>query len=855
MISFLLWYIIITLAGWLAFPLAYRFLPKLADRGYSLTRALGWLVWGYFFWIGASFKLLQNDIGGLLIAACILAGLSFWALQNGRFTEIKGWVSEHKRYLITVELVFLAAFAVWALVRSMDSNIDGTEKPMELAFLNAILRSPSFPPHDPWLSGYAISYYYFGYVLVSILIRLSASGVGVGFNLALALLFGLTAAGAYGLVYNLLALRHKHAARPRLSLPLLGPFFVLVASNLEGVLEFIHARGITWSQSGGTWTSPFFKWLGILEIDQPPALPFSWNPNRPGGVLYWRASRVLADYSLNGGFREVIDEFPFFSYLLGDLHPHVLAMPFAMLMIGLALNVYLERGENSFEVFGFKIPFSRPAFWMAALLLGGLAFLNTWDFPIYVALVAAAYTLSRIQTSGWAWARLGDFIGLGLALGVCGAVLYLPFYVGFASQAGGPLPSLVFFTRGAQFWVMFAPLALPLLALLVYWLFKRGADRSKLVKAGIAANAIVAFLWLTSDLYAVLISKLPDLGTLFLQGVMGADPKTSIWSAISCSLVGCVRPDIGYYPGRLTAPGTWISLTVLIGLALGLIFTTHRKPNVELEQTQTELPVAAEDHPSTSLSMGFWLILVLGGAMLVLVPEFFYLRDQFGYRMNTIFKFYYQAWLLWGIGAAFACAVLIEELRGAWAWVNRAALLVLCVAALAYPLLALRDVTNNFNPGKLSLDGNAYLSVYDPDAEAAIQFLIKAPSGTLAEADGMSYHPETDRMSTHSGDPTVLGWTGHELQWRGGDAEMLGRPEDLQTLYQSTTWEQADGVLIKYGIRYVIVGPIERQKYHLNERKFQTNLSVAYQNNSYTIYQVPEFTPNISTAGQTVGEK
>jgi uncharacterized membrane protein len=107
--------------------------------------------------------------------------------------------------VLTAEVLFLAAFGFLALVRAGDPAILGTEKPMEMAFINAILRSPTFPPNDPWLSGYSISYYYFGYVMVAMLIRLAGVEPGVGFNLAIASWFALTALASYGVVYSLLS--------------------------------------------------------------------------------------------------------------------------------------------------------------------------------------------------------------------------------------------------------------------------------------------------------------------------------------------------------------------------------------------------------------------------------------------------------------------------------------------------------------------------------------------------------------------------------------------------------------------------------------------------------------------------
>src|SRR5271157_4902337 len=204
-LAFVSWYVIITLLGWLTFPLAYFLFPALADRGYSLSRAAGLLIWSYVFWIFTSLGLTQNNIGGILFALLILIGLSAWVITN-RKLEIANWLRTNLRIVITVEVLFLIAFAFLAFLRAGNPELDGTERPMELMFINAILRSPTFPPHDSWLSGYAISYYYFGYVMTAMLAKLAGLTGNVAHNLMTSLIFALAAIGAYGILYNLLAI-------------------------------------------------------------------------------------------------------------------------------------------------------------------------------------------------------------------------------------------------------------------------------------------------------------------------------------------------------------------------------------------------------------------------------------------------------------------------------------------------------------------------------------------------------------------------------------------------------------------------------------------------------------------------
>ena len=345
MIPFLLWYLLTTLLGLIAFPIVFRLLPALADRGYGVSRAFGLLTWAFGYWLLGTLGLLENNTGSLIVMLAALAALSVWAWQRTGADLIRDWLRQNRRLLITGEVLFLAAFAAWALVRSANPEIVATEKPMELAFINAILQSPSFPPQDPWLAGYAISYYYFGFVMTAMLSMGTGVATGTGFNLAIALIFALSSLGAYSLVYNLLALRKarvESAAAIGLHpfYALFGPLFLVLLSNAEGFLELLHSRGLFW-QTGpdGTPSSSFWSWLAIKNLTEAPSATAAGTPSR--FWWWWRASRVVGDTNFSGGEIEVIDEFPFFSFLLADLHPHVLAIPFALLAVALALNLFL----------------------------------------------------------------------------------------------------------------------------------------------------------------------------------------------------------------------------------------------------------------------------------------------------------------------------------------------------------------------------------------------------------------------------------------------------------------------------------------------------------------------------------
>lgn len=854
MIDALIWYLIVSAAGWLVLPLAQRLFRFLPDRGYTLSRPLAMILWGYLFWLLTYLHILQNDTGGVLLALIMVAGVSL-AAGRTKLKDLWIWIKEHRKVVIITEVLFLLAFALWAFVRAANPEVNYTEKPMELGFLNGIMRSPGFPPNDPWLSGYAISYYYFGYIMVAMLVHLSGTATNIAFNLAVAMWFALTAVAAYGIVYNLLAKRNSSDEKLNsgwaASWALLAPLFILIVSNLSGFLDVLHARGLFWQAGAdGQLESTFWTWLNIRDINVPPPQPYSWMPHR-GGWMWWMGSRVVQDFSATGAVQEIIDEFPFFSYLLADLHPHVLGMPFVILAIGLALNLGY-RGLME-KIRGIEIAASLKSFdfWPTVIILGGLAFLNTWDFPIYVALTAAVYVWLRTVQNGWNRQRLVEFIKLGLLLGIAGVLLYLPFYIGFSSQAGGLLPSLAFHTRGVYFLVMFLPLLLPI----GVWLVNRMAGREKRqdLKTGLKVGAgLVAALWIMMIGLAGLFqagdmvgsswqyssnATLQGLGSRMVQGLGEFFGKQG-GSGIELLKVSMQR--------RLTDPITWLILLGIVALGWGYLSYSRNKREPSPESNDI-------DHVESNLARssvvrideGFVALLILVGAGLTLVPEFFYLQDGFGTRINTIFKFYFQAWIVWGLAAAYTSAVLWNKLRGAGKALFRISWSLMLIAALVYPVIMIYAKTGI--PGKpldaLTLDGKQYLQQFNPDEWSAFEWLNTAPPGVVAETVGVQYNPDTSRVSTHTGLQTVLGWQGHEWQWRGGVEEMGSRAGDIDLLYSTNSWEEAFQICARYNIRYIYIGPVERVNYRISERKFQTNLPVVFQNNSVTIYEVPGYNP------------
>jgi YYY domain-containing protein len=840
MAAFLTWYILLTLLGWLTFPLVFTLFPALADRGYTLSRAAGLLIWGYVFWLFASLGIAQNDTGGILLALAVIAGLGAFSIFNrqsaivNRKSQLVDFLKSNLSLILTTEILFLAAFAFLAIVRAANPELNGTERPMELAFINGILRSPTFPPQDPWLSGYAISYYYFGYVMTAMLARLSGIPGSLAHNLMTSLIFALGAVGSYGILYNLLgnadhrlqttddnATLHRPPSTVH-GLALLAPLFLLLVSNFEALLEVFHRLGLFWTKSAvGQYTSAFWTWLDMKELSSPPLEPFQLMPDRY--LWWWRASRVLQDYDMKGNPLEVIDEFPFFSFLLGDLHPHVLAIPFSLLAIAVALHLFLGgwRGEINLPL-GARLRINYAGFLFSALVLGGLSFLNTWDILIAAALIVGAYIFWRANEDGWNWDRLEDLLLLGLPLGLAAILLYLPFYLGFSSQAGGILPNLMYITRGAHLWVMWGTLLIPILAYLIY--VSRGAR--ELAPASLDSELSVNPNWK----FAVLLGLGFTLLLWVFSWLIGW-----VGSFIEPDFVWMFLDSQGMTAGQLFAATSLRRLSHIAGL---LTLLAVLIPAIAHLFPKSAAPIG---NRKSEIGHQFVFLLITLGGILILAPEFVYLRDQFGYRINTIFKFYYQAWMLWSLAAAFGTAYLLQNLRGMKNILFSVLISLVIFSGLLYPALGLLTKTENFAPTfGFTLDDFDRIQRENPDEAAAIEFLRAAPDGVIAEAVGDSYRSEYARISTYTGLQTVLGWPGHEAQWRGSYEPQGSRRDDITKLYSTARWEEAQSIIDQYQIRYIFIGNTERMSMPVREEKFQNHLKPIFQQNGVVIYEVPQ---------------
>lgn len=800
----LAWLAWLAILAVVAFPLTARLLAGLPSRGVALSPIVGLLLVSYLSWLLASVHLLPFGRASLLCSVGIVAALSGLSALADR-ARLARWLRSHLRVVAVFALMFLVVFALFFWLRGYYPDVRSTEKPMEIGFLTSTMRARWMPPHDAWLSGYGINYYYFGYVEAATLGLLSGVRPEVAFNLMSLSLPALTFCGASGIAYDLLLrFRREHRERTRAIRPLLasvvGGLLVAVAGNAFGFARLL-------TDPAAVVHANF--WTGIG----------------------WNSTRVVKDHIVPGSVAEMITEFPLFSFLLGDIHPHVLALPTVLLAVAVAVGHWLRPVHSPRRRAGFALPFgggglsrlsivagARPGtradaratnvarawarfcpdagrYALTALVIGALYPTNAWDLPTFALPILAAVALRRPDR----WTRVLARVALLCA----GAVLlYLPYYLHFKSLVGNP------------------------------------GDTPAFIQS-LEGEPVIGTIIRTFGLVTWPHTSLPQFLAVFAVPLLAASTLV---------IRGCIgrpfAPTAGERRAMLIAGLSIAAIALLTRTAMLLPTGLLAVAGVlTLRRTYRRAPVGGEAWAAWTPMDRAMVALAVYGALLPVIPEFVFLRDAFDNRMNTMFKVDYQSWVLLMLAGAYGVVTLVWTATGAarggavrtprlrLATVTTGLALLAFMASI-YPALVPYQRTGHFGQqgtdfggpghGWQGLDGFAYVRETVPDEFAAMLWLRDhaGPDDRLIEAVGNSYGEShgwfQSRFAAATGVPGVLGWYFHEAQWRGGSDGIVTRvlPEraaDIGTLYGTTNVAEARRILAKYGINWVIVGLTEEE--------------------------------------------
>ncbi len=735
-IYILQWWFMLFCGGLTVLPLLSLIFPTFVDRGYGFAKIIGIIIISYLVFLFSTIKIAPfTSLTVYAIAACVASASLIISSQTGSFKQLQ--FKQRWKIFLFEEIVFLTTLSFWAYVRTFNPDIYGLEKYMDFGFVNSILRTVYFPPRDMWFSPYPINYYYFGHLITAVLTKASQIPSYITFNLMMASIL----AFCFTQVFSLTATLWRHAfpksdkeekrfpgIKSIISTGILAAGLVTFAGNLHILYTFF---------------SPYSN-------DKPqPLWELKFLPAAfPNGYWYPNATRFIYN---------TIHEFPIYSWVVSDLHGHVLDIPVVLLTISLIYSFFIRYKHltaKGFLRFGHLIGIG--------FVIAIMYMTNAWDGLIYLLLAAlvllslewqrvhqnhhahntsnplvqllpASYKLRQTMERYLAKHRYVDLVvGLissMLVIGVSFFLFSLPFSHFFSPSAIvkgiGVLCSPKFLTDKGKF----GP-----------FLFE--VDHCQ-KSPWWQLLTLYGFFYIFVVMFVVFLRKKKNQ----------TDADTYIAILIILSTILIIVPEFLYakdiYPAHYRA-NTMFKLVfqafMMLSIASGYIIvrTTHA------------LRIRAKDFGNILLFAGYALFVTL--------------------LLSLVFT---------------------------------------------YPVMATKSYYNNLQTGQGLNGITYLQKHYPTDFAGIKWLNKEvAGQPVILEAQGDSY-TDYARVSANTGLPTVLGWTVHEWLWRGTYDIPAPRITEIQNIYETAQVQDAQKLLEKYKVAYVFVGELERQKYPaLNEAKF-----------------------------------
>jgi len=699
----LIWWFLIFSLGIVFLPLTSIFFSKFFDKGYVLGKIVGILIVSYLVWLFGSLKILPFTSFNVWLILVFLVLINVLATKYRKF-HFKVFWCQNWKFFVFEEILFFLCLVFWSLVRGFQPNIQGLEKFMDFGFVNSILRSKFFPPADMWLAGKTINYYYFGHLVSAILTKLSGLDSVITYNLMIATIFGLSFTAAFSLGGNLVSFaRRKVPALPagrqnekQKSIINHWPL-VIIGGLLSALLLTLGGNFHTlwW------FLSHKFSFVGY------------WYPD---------ATRFIVEQF--GAADNTIHEFPIYSFVVADLHGHLINLPFVLLFLSLTFSLFTNK---KFLIGNWKLEIGNLLF--PGLILGVFYMTNAWDLPIYFLVLGLAIFCANYQKFGFKMKTFSRTLTLAISCLFMAIFFSLPFHLQFKSIASG---------------IALTNFHSPPWMLLVLWGF-------------------------------------PLILTLSF-----------------------------------------------------LLFLRRKVINHQSSTPRAEPRGEAIDH--------FVLILLFVSWFLILVPEFFYIKDIYIHsyqRANTMFKLTYQSFVMFSVSSGYILFRILTGLKKRLLKVLCAMFFVLCsIFIFVYPYFAIKSYYGL--KAYQGLNGIKYLNRLYPDDYLGILWLKNRVQGqpVIVEAVGESY-TDFARVSANTGLPTILGWRVHEWLWRGSFDEAGKRTDEVKEIYESKDLNRIKTLLRKYQVKFVFVGSLEQQAYpQLKEDKFGKIGKVVFSSGKTKIYQL-----------------
>jgi uncharacterized membrane protein len=887
---------LVEVIGLLCLPLTLIVFRNLPDRGWAFSKSLGVTIFTFAIWLPLmcfhELPYSQTFLWAIGVLLLVISLAGFWLIRH----SIRRVLNGKRSYLLLTEGIFLGMLALLGFLRQFRPDIRSWEGLMDEGIIAGIMRSPHFPPNDVWYSGYSINYYYYAHFIAATLGKTLGQSPSIVFNTGISLFFSLTAVNLFGISTNIVAwakqtrFQHKAPQHPisyqsdSASEPAFPDTPPLLQAAPFGLCSL--AMGVLF----GNLASANQEWIDI----KTNFAVYKW----------FSPSRVIPP---------TINEFPAFSFLLSDFHAHVLTLPFTILALAVAFHLFIGKGERGINVFGlgWHLPLKLLA---SALIIGQLFVMNGWDYPTYLALTLVCLALHQwlAHNSRFSLNLVLDVLTAGVALGVVSYLLFLPFYLNFISPAQGL--GLVNAQGRSPFGdelLIYGLFAFIFVSFLLASFFHLRSLPSPATSTG--SRIVPPAQSIQEDKSGALAKHtLPEEGKLDQHpGSISSEDERVQPQLEETSVRVLPEPPFEEEKSKTAEPliaagPVWLNgrfIAVLITLIVALIVLLLLKNSVTFVVTAGLAAIAATLtlHHLPERSRAFLLLLGAVALALIAFCEVIYLKDAFAdtidFRMNTVFKLYYQAWMLFSVACGSGIFFLLEafwprarhvqgQLQKRSRQIPRAiaipwtiCLILLVLASLTYPLLApsarLSTYDNQTHVMAMtpswSLDGMAYLQSCRPpdlypsmDSDpttfcqydvthdyAAIRWINAHIQGDpiLVEAANATTEDYSlyALVSSFTGLPTIMGWPGHQVQWR---LNWLQNPDnakrfdqrlsDINTIYTSPDPQTVLRLMRQYHARYLYVGAIEHAAYpHSDLARFASFLPTVYDQDGVVIYQLP----------------
>ena len=825
---------LVEVIGLIFLPLTTTVFRHMPDRGWAWSKALGLAIVAICIWLPLMvLHFLTFDRLFILGVLLLLFALNMIALTRtyGTIVQI---LKSNVLYIVTTECIFLVMVGILGYIRSYTPNIFSFEMYMDEGFLASIMRSAHFPPHDMWYAGGSINYYYYMHYIIAMLAKLLGQPAYIAFNTGISMLFGLTAVTLFGLSSNLVSWsRRQHIQFKAQQQVQLQDQDSEVTEAEGSQVPVAIQQPIYASRRALNVGIPFGLLTMIMALilgNMASAFSFFSRPNQTW-YDWFGPSRVIPN---------TINEYPSFSFLLSDFHAHTLTLAFTALAMGLAFNFFIAPEGRGIWLYGHGLQLVVTLL-STAIVLGGLFVMNGWDLPTYMGLAILCIILQQ-------WFQHKRKIDFKFLIDICTAViplvilaygLFLPFYRHYIAPTSG----------------------IGLVAA-----DDRSTLHDELLIYGLFAFVFISLL-ISSALMKPRLRKAP-----LDEHVSSEDTEKASTDDKRQQLLTEQKSEVGYLSwsliGMLCGAGFFI-----VGLAMNFISPQNATVFVALGFTiiGAMLTLRHKD------DRGHAFVLLTGTLACALITgcEIFFLRDAFAgqphlERYNTVFKFYVEAWILLSVSCGAGLYYIVEYIRS-WQFLRMNNTLqwsvkvawTLCLLALlglgaVYPIVAPYYRVMRYDPKtgvgddyrSNSLDGMAYFKTdqnHLGDYEA-IQWLNKnvPDDSVIVEAfgpDAGNDYSNFSRVASFTGLQTILGWIGHEYQWRMGNAniypDLQRRQQDIKDIYTSTNPQQVLNTMKRYNAQYLYVGLLERQQYSKsNLNRYQSFMNVVYRSNNVTIYKV-----------------